>query len=411
MAMMPKRSIFFSVGEPSGDLHAARLIGELQRLDPNLAVRGFGGPRMLAAGTDLDFELTNLAVIGFTEVLPKLREFFRVADLASDIFDRERPDAVVLVDFPGFNWHIAKRAKKLGIPVLYYLPPQLWAWGQWRLRKLKRNVDQVLCCLPFEHAWYTSRGVNAECVGHPFFDEVAEHQLDPKFMRRWTAEEGKLQVAVLPGSRDREVENIWPIQLAVIRQLAARHPGTRFHLACLRDRHCRWCRQQLTPADEQLNLQFFVGRTSEILQVADCALIKSGSVSLEVMARETPAVVIYHASRMLYTIGKSLVSVPYISLPNLMADREVMPEFIAVGSHQQKSIEAATAAMDHLMSEPTARQAKREELRQLSQHFGQTGATANAAASILRFLSNHAATSPLHQCLPEAEKQIVRRAA
>ena len=115
---------------------------------------------MLEAGCQLDFELTSMAVVGFAEVLPKLREFYRIADIASSIFDAQRPDAVVLVDFPGFNWHIARRAKKRGIPVIYYLPPQLWAWGAWRIRKMQRHVDHVLCNLPFEPEWYASRGMS-----------------------------------------------------------------------------------------------------------------------------------------------------------------------------------------------------------------------------------------------------------
>ncbi len=140
--------IFFSVGEPSGDLHAAKLIRALQEQSPGIKCRGFGGPQMEEAGLACDFDLTRMAVIGLVEVFPKLREFFRIADQATDIFRQGLVDAVVLVDFPGFNWHIAKRAKKFGIPVYYYMPPQLWAWGSWRVRKLRRNVDRVLCNLP-----------------------------------------------------------------------------------------------------------------------------------------------------------------------------------------------------------------------------------------------------------------------
>ena len=143
-------SLFFSVGEPSGDLHAANLLTSLQHENTQLEARGFGGTRMQAANCTLDYQLTDLAVMGFVEVLPKLREFFRVADQASDIFTSHKPDGVVLVDFPGFNWHIAKRAQQHDIPVFYYLPPQLWAWGSWRIEKMQRYVDYVLCNLPFE---------------------------------------------------------------------------------------------------------------------------------------------------------------------------------------------------------------------------------------------------------------------
>src|SRR5690606_5128276 len=129
----------------------------------------------------------------------------------------ERPDAVVLIDFPGFNWWIARKAKAAGIPVLYYLPPQLWAWGPWRIRKVRKFVDHVLCGLPFEYDWYATRGISAEYVGHPFFDEVADHPLDPEFCRQWTSpgEDGPRTIGILPGSRNHEVHRNWPMMLEI----------------------------------------------------------------------------------------------------------------------------------------------------------------------------------------------------
>jgi len=237
--------IFFSVGEPSGDLHAANLIQCLKRNDPTTRVRGFGGSKMIQAGLDLDFDLTSMAVVGITEVLPKLREFFRIADIAEGCFKRGEVDGVVLVDFPGFNWHIAKRAKKYGLPVFYYLPPQLWAWGGWRVKKMKRYVDRVFCNLPFEKEWFEDRGVSTTYVGHPFFDSIANTPLDSKFIARWR-DSGRLQVAVLPGSREHEVHRIWPMQLQIIRQLAHEFPEVEFLAATLKDSHALWCQSQLS---------------------------------------------------------------------------------------------------------------------------------------------------------------------
>ena len=360
-----------------------------------MEVRGLGGPRMRDAGCVLDFELTNLAVVGFAEVLPKLREFFRVADLASAVFERDRPDAVVLVDFPGFNWHIAKRAKQFGIPVIYYLPPQLWAWGSWRLRKMRRTVDHVLCNLPFEPEWYAQRNMSVEYVGHPFFDEVAERRLDQKFVAQWQAWDG-LQVVVLPGSRSREVKSIWPMQLEVIRKLSKRHPKTRFLVACYQDRHCLACQRELTEADKGLNLEFFFGRTSELIEIADCSLMKSGSVSLEMMAREKPSVVVYHVSRSFYAIGRCLVSLKSMSLPNMIAGKTVMPEFLAVGG-TAKATRSALEAMDRLLSSSDARDLQRTELRALSQRFATRGASLRAAQAILKHMGldmGHNSTQP-----------------
>lgn len=348
---------------------------------------------MRDAGCGLDFELTNLAVVGFAEVLPKLREFFRVADIASDVFERDRPDAVVLVDFPGFNWHIAKRAKKFGIPVFYYLPPQLWAWGAWRLRKMRRTVDHVLCNLPFEREWYEKRNMAVEYVGHPFFDEIAERRLDQRFMAQWKPWDG-MQVVVLPGSRSHEVKSIWPMQLAAIRELSKKHPKTRFLVACFRDRHCLACQKVLTQADKNLNLEFFFDRTSELIEIADCSLMKSGSVSLEMMARHKPSVVVYHVSRSFYAIGRCLVSLNSMSLPNMIAGKTVMPEYLAVGSTATATGQAIEA-MDRLLSSAEARDSQRSELKELSEKYAKPGASRRAAKSIWSHLRLQTAESQL----------------
>lgn len=378
---MSKR-LFFSVGEPSGDLHAANMIRSLQRADASVTVRGFGGVNMTQAGLQCDFDLTTMAVMGFAEVVPKLREFFRIADMAEDVFKRGDCDGVVLVDFPGFNWHIAKRAKKHGLPVFYYLPPQLWAWGGWRVKKMRRYVDRVLCNLPFEKTWFESKGVPVDYVGHPFFDVVETQRLCPRFMSRYT-DNSRVQVAVLPGSRDREVHHIWPMQLEIIRRLHKRFPEVRFLVAALKDQHALFCRNQMQAGDRHLPIDVYVGKTSEIIEIADCALMKSGSVSLEMMARGTPCTVVYHASRSTYTLGRMLTHIKYMSLPNFIADDKVMPEYIAVGSSVERTIAQATESMSKLIGEPTFRNEQRQRLEQLAREHAQPGAARRAAGIIL----------------------------
>ena len=247
------RNIFFSVGEPSGDQHAARLITEISHGDPEISARGFGGQAMREAGCQLDRDLTKHAVVGLIEVLPKLREFFRFADEAEAVFKAGGVDAVVLVDFPGFNWHIAKRAKRYGIPVFYYCPPQLWAWGGWRIRKMRRSVDHVLAVLPIEETYFGRHGIPTTFVGHPFFDAVDQQVLDAQVMSRLNQlkGEGHPLVAVLPGSRTHEVHRNWPLMLDSIRQLSIRHPNARFLVAAYRDNHCLWCREQLSDRDRR----------------------------------------------------------------------------------------------------------------------------------------------------------------
>ena len=383
--------LFFSVGEPSGDLHAANLIRAIQQISPSTRFRGLGGCRMIQAGLELDYDLTSLAVMGFAEVLPKLREFFRVADLAEQSFARGDVDGVVLVDFPGFNWHIAKRAKKYGLPVFYYLPPQLWAWGGWRVKKMRRHVDHVLCNLPFETPWFQKRKVNAHYVGHPFFDAVAQQALDIRFMTKWR-DNKSIQVAVLPGSRDHEVHRIWPLQLEVIRRLALKHPHAQFLVAAIKDSHALWCRSQLTPADAKLPLHIFAGKTSEIIELSDCSLMKSGSVSLEMMARGKPAAVMYHLSQTTYAMAKLLVKCKRMSLPNLISDKLVLPEFLSHGKLNSKSalrsISDVTEEMSRLLGDANYRLSQRRNLLELSNQFAKPGASNAAATYILSKLRN-----------------------
>lgn len=357
---------------------------------------------MIQAGLDLDFDLTSLAVMGFAEVLPKLKEFFRVADLAEDCFRRGDVDRVVLVDFPGFNWHIAKRAKKYGLPVYYYLPPQLWAWGGWRVHKMRRTVDHVLCNLPFEKPWFDERNVEATYVGHPFFDNVAQQPLDHKFISKWR-DNSRIQIAVLPGSRNHEVHSIWPLQLEVIRKLSAQFPRADFFVAALKDSHALWCRSLLTASDSKLPIHIFAGKTSEIIELTDCSLMKSGSVSLELMARAKPAAVMYHLSHSTYWMAKMLVRCKSMSLPNLMADEQVLPEFLSHGSLRSasalRSIEQVTATMSRLIADPAYRLEQRNKLRKLADQYAKPGASDTAAKFILE------GKAPSQASVPTAQRQ------
>ena len=382
------RKIFFSVGEPSGDQHTARLITALQKRAPQWQLRGFGGPRMREAGCHLDHEMTRMAVMGIVEVLPKLRRFYRLADQAEEAFAGGEVDAVVLVDFPGFNWHVARRAKRYGLPVFYYLPPQLWAWGSWRVRKMRRYVDHVLSVLPFECQWYQQHGIDAQLVGHPFFDAVAQQTLDPVVIERLaeSRRSGRRLIAVLPGSREQEVQRNWPVMLEAIRRLARRHPDARFLVASFRDSQCLWCRAQLTAADRRLPIDFFVGKTSEVIESAECAMMVSGSVSLEMMARNTPAVVIYRAGRVLYATGRLLVRVGSITLPNLIAGQTLFPEMASTG-RAEPCVRMVVDSIDRMLSDSDYRAELSEQLNALRRSHAAPGASGRAADALVRALA------------------------
>jgi lipid-A-disaccharide synthase len=389
------KNIFFSVGEPSGDQHAGRLVTELRRIDPRMGIRGFGGQAMRAAGCQIDVDLTQHAVVGLLEVLPKLRQLFRFVDQAERLFASGKIDAVVLVDFPGFNWHIAKRAKRHGIPVYYYCPPQLWAWAAWRHRKMRRTVDHVLAVLPIEEKFFRQHNIPTTYVGHPFFDAVQETELDTRLLSRFESMSSKGQklVAVLPGSRDHEVERNWPLMLATIRRLHATHPTARFLVAAYRDRQCLQCRDQLTAEDKQLPIEFFVDRTSEVIEAAHCAMMVSGSVSLEMMARRTPAAVVYRVGRLLHAFAKMVVRLDSITLPNLMGERKIFPEFVSVGA-SQPAVEFLTKSIDAMLGDAFYYRSTLTQLDKLRAAHAQPGATGKAAAWICHSLDCQAPAPP-----------------
>lgn len=382
--------LFFSVGEPSGDQHAAHLIRELRRRRPDLEFSGFGGPQMQRAGCRLLYRLTDLAVMFLASVIPELPKFYRLLQRAKRFFRNERPDAVVLVDFPGFNWHVARRAKAAGIPVFYYLPPQMWAWGSWRVKKMRKFVDHVLCGLPFEPDWYAERGVEAEYVGHPFFDEIAQHRLDADFCAGLKARGAKV-LGILPGSRRKEVERNWPLMRDVMRKIHRRLPDVALPVAAyseeLRDR----CRQLHAASGDGLPLQFHVGKTPEIIESADCCLMASGSVSLEMLARATPAAVVYRISRFATVLKWLFLNIEWISLPNLFAGRTVLPEWVFHGS-PQPHVPAIVETLHTWLTNDSARSDTANELRHLRDRVFKTGAGRQTAEAILRHI-----TSPLSE--------------
>ena len=379
---------FFSAGEPSGDQHAAHLLHALQARVPDARFSGFGGVHLEQAGAEVLYPLTDMAVIGITAVLPLLKKFYDVAQMGRRFIEEQRPDAVILVDFPGFNWHIAKYAKQAGIPVYYYCPPQLWAWGGWRIKKIRQYVDCVLSVLPFEAQWYRDQGVRVEYVGHPFFDEIAEKQLDEAFCHELRESAPRL-VGFLPGSRRNEVTRNFPAMLEVARKIHRDHPDVRFPVACYKEYQRDWCQAELKKTGELLPLDFHVGRTSEIIATMDCCLMVSGSVSLEVLARGKPAAVTYRPNLTNYVFGKAVVQIKYMSLTNLMVDREMLPEFLYV-YNVEKHAAKMHSVIDRWLRFPLEMQSLAREQDELRQSIVQTGGVTKAADTVLKLLGHEA---------------------
>jgi lipid-A-disaccharide synthase len=400
--------IFFSAGEPSGDLHGANLIREFRRQRPDFQAIGYGGPKMAEAGANLHFDLTALAVMWFLRVLLNIHKFLRLLWLADRCFQQEKPDAVVLIDYPGFNWWIARRAKARGIPVYYYAPPQIWAWGSWRVTKVQRFVDHVLCALTFEEAWFRERGCKATFVGHPYFDEVRGQSLDAAFIAAERAKPGPL-VAILPGSRTQEVHKNFRWFLKAAATVQERVPSARFAVAAFKPHQAEIARHAI--AESGLPIEVHVGRTPELIHLAACCMAVSGSVSLELLYHGRATVILYWVGRFPYWVQEQFRHVKYITLVNLLASQELYPADISPYDDAQPDAasvpfpeyltggDKSAAIAAHLtrwLTDPAARAAKEAQLEELRTRVAHGGATKAAVDLMLSELESRAAVQRPH---------------
>lgn len=369
--------LFLSAGEPSGDLHGANLIRELTQRTPNARIAGYGGDKMAAAGAYLLHPLANLAFMGFTRVLANARTFTRLLNQAEDYFRTERPDGVVLIDYAGFNWRIAQRARKHGIPVHFFIAPQMWAWAGWRIKLVRERINTVFTTLPFEDAWYRERGVETHYLGHPYYDEIAAQKLDDTFIREQQRTPGPI-IGILPGSRDAEVTKNFPMIVNAARRIHARRPDVRFLVASFNEK--QRAHAEAIAKSSGLPCTFHVGRTPEIIELSTACIAVSGSVGLELMCRGKPSVVLYQVNHLIRYLSGWFMTVPYISIVNLHANKMLFPEYLTT---RDRSVETANHILGWLSDEP-ARQSIVRQLNDLKRQHGRTGACARAAEWLVR---------------------------
>ena len=368
--------IFISAGEPSGDLHASNLARALRQRAPNVELEGFGGDRFASAGGRILYPLCDHAVMGLSGILAELPRFLSVLSLADRHFRHQRPDAVVLIDYPGLHWWLARRARFHHIPVFYFVPPQIWAWATHRVARMRRYVDHVLCTLPFERDWYAERGVTAEYVGHPYFDQMAAQVLDAEFVAAERQRGGRI-VALLPGSRTKEVKHNLESMLRAARQVADRHRDVRFLVAAFKESQAQFARQML--ASFHLPVDVHVGRTPEIIHLAQACLAVSGSVSLELLWHARPTVIVYRIGAILHRLVRRFNQSKYITLVNLLADRELFPEYLT----DHCPANEVAGRLRHWLEDEPARQRLVADLEQLRSEVARPGACATAAAFML----------------------------
>ena len=352
-------SLMFIAGEASGDANAAELVKCLRARLPGLKVFGAGGPKMKAAGMELLLDLTEHAVVGLVEVLKNYGKFRRMFWQLVREAERRRPDAVVLVDFPGFNLRFAAQMKKRAIKVIYYISPQLWAWHASRAKQIERDVDLMLTIFPFEKAWYAAHApkLRVESVGHPMAERGAS-----------SVEREKRSVLLLPGSREREVAKIVPVMAQVVEQMPQ---DVKFVAAAVNE--------QMAEMIKHPRVKVEVGNAHELMKRATLAITASGTATMECAFYGCPMIVVYKVNWLTYLVGRSVITVNWLAMPNVIAGKSVVPEFI---QHDAKPGRIAAVACE-LLEDAPKREAMQRELADVVKSLGGPGASVRAAVAIL----------------------------
>lgn len=371
--------LFLVAGEASGDLHAGNLAAAVLRRAPDAQIIGYGGEHMRRCGVDVRFDLTSLAVVGFFEIIGKVGQLTRaMRDVRAEIAS-EKPDAVVLVDYPGFNLRLARHVHEMGIPVVYYIAPQVWAWHRSRVKKIARDVDLVLVVFDFEVDFFAENGIEARFVGHPLLDT-----LDPASVTvAAKAPGGTRRVGILPGSRRVEVSRLLPVMLQA-GQMVREKVGDRDGGVELQVSSAFTVDEQLVAdlvAKSGVQAEVIRGTGRNVLRRADAVMVASGTATLECCIFGVPMAVLYKVSLPSYLAAKRMINVPYASLVNLIAGEEVVPEFMQVDANSKKVSECVVSLLD-----PSAADAMKKRLAEVKAKLGQPGASDRAAEEILRLV-------------------------
>jgi len=369
--------IFISTGEVSGDQHTAALLTELRRLQPDLSAWGVGGPRLADAGQEQLAGIEQLSLVGITEVLPKLGSILALLRRLARELARRRPAVVLLVDAPDFNLRLAKTAHALGLRVVYFITPQVWAWRRGRLADIRRTVDLALCILPFEEAFFRESGVRAEYVGHPLVDLVRPSAPAGALRADLGLDPARPVVALLPGSRRSEVRALLPSLLGAAERLARRAPRPQFVVPAASPA----VRPLLAPlAGESVGARIVAGRAWDCLAAADAAVVASGTATLETALIGTPFVTVYRISPLTHAIAKLLIHARWASLPNLLLGEPAVLELLQYECRP----ESIAAEIERLLDDPAAAVRLREKCGKVRALLGPGGAAARAATAIAR---------------------------
>lgn len=374
-------------GEPSGDLHAGRLVEAVRRRRSDIHFFGIGGDHLRDAGMEILVDAREMAVLGLWEVLKRYGFFRRVFSELRETARQRKPDLAVLIDYPGFNLRFAAALKELGIPILYYICPQVWAWHRSRIDKMAHLIDRLLVIFPFEVDVFKNTGLRVEYVGHPLVDEAAREREAPRKPLPWSGERGAPRIALLPGSRRQEVDRILPSMWRAAGLLQEKFPEAGFILAAPSSETAERAHAlAIRTAEGPDRYAVVTGRTRQVLAEATAAWVKSGTSTIEAALMNCPMRVVYKTSPITYAIAKHLVQVPYLGMVNLIAGREAFTEYIQHAATPKRLADGLLP----LLSETPERAAALESLREVQEKLGAGGAAERAASALIEELDARA---------------------
>jgi lipid-A-disaccharide synthase len=368
--------VLISAGEASGDLYAAGLVDALRRRRPDLEFFGCAGPRMQKAGVRAVVDAHSLAVVGLVEVLAHIPRIYREYRKLLDAARAERPELAILTDSPDFNLRVARRLKKLGVPVFYLVAPQVWAWRKGRLPLMRRTIDRLLCIFPFEPEFFTRHGIHAVYIGHPLTRLVQPSASRAELRRRFGIPDNTPLIALLPGSRTGEAARHLPILLETVERLQrSSQPAPRFILAVPPGTIGLNFKERISAA----SIQLLEGKTWDVLVCADVALAASGTVTIEACLLGTPMVTFYRVNNLSWWMGKALVRVPFYSMVNLVAGRRIVPELI----QDQMTPESVARETLALLENEAARESMQRDLAEVAERLSGPDDPLEVAAALI----------------------------
>lgn len=367
-------------GEPSGDMHAANIITAIKKERPNDIFYGIGGPAMRAAGTETLYDVKDMAVMGLVEVLKHIKFFRKVFHYMEALAATRKPDAVILVDYPGFNLRFAAKAHAMGIKVIYYICPQVWAWHRERIPKMAAIVDKLITIFPFEPKHFDGTGLDVSFAGHPLVDEAAKLLTTPQAELPWKDSPG---IALLPGSRRNEIEKILPAMWKAAGLLSKENPDLEFIIAAPAERQTEMIKEiTANMKGGPTKHHIITNNTRQVLRQARAAMVASGTATIETTLMSCPMVIIYKVAPMTYLMGKMLIKIKHIGMVNIVADRLVCPELV----QQQATPTAIAKTIKPLITDTPQRKQMIKDLQEVTEKLGTGGASETAAKQILEVI-------------------------